>query len=85
MHGPFTFSVVQQHVARVVSVSDAALRHGMRTLFNDMKLATEPACATALAALQGPLAEELAGKRVALIACGSNIDFETYCTYMRAS
>ncbi len=84
MHGPFTFSMVQQHVARVVSVSDAALRHGMRTLFNDMKLVAEPACAAALAALQGPLAEELAGKRVALIACGSNIDFETYCTYMRA-
>ena len=84
MHGPFTFSLIQQHVERVVSVSDAALRHGMRTLFNDMKLAAEPACAAALAALQGPLKKELAGKRVALIACGSNIDFETYSAHFRA-
>ncbi|ASJ76394.1 threonine ammonia-lyase [Granulosicoccus antarcticus] len=83
MHGPFTFSLVQQYVNAVVSVSDSALRHGMRTLFNDMKLAAEPACAAALAALQGPLAEELAGKRVAIIACGSNIDLETYLAHMQ--
>lgn len=83
MHAPFTFSLVQQYVTRLVSVSDDQLRSGMRTLFDDMKLAAEPACAAALAALRGPLAEELAGKRVALIACGSNIDFETYRRHMQ--
>ncbi|MGQ7845424.1 threonine ammonia-lyase [Granulosicoccus sp. 3-233] len=82
MHAPFTFSVIQQYVHRVVSVSDDELRQGMRILFNDMKLAAEPACAAALAALRGPLAEELSGRRVALIACGSNIDFETYQRHM---
>ena len=82
MHAPFTFSLIQQYVDKVVSVSDDELRRGMRTLFNDMKLAAEPACAAALAALRGPLAEELSGKRVALIACGSNIDFDTYRRHM---
>lgn len=85
MHGPFTFSLVQQYVTSVVSVSDTDLRQAMRSLFNDMKLAAEPACAAALAALQGPLAEELAGKRVAIIACGSNIDLESYIAHMRSN
>lgn len=83
MHAPFTFSLIREHVTRVVSVSDDEMRQGMRTLFDDMKLAAEPACAAALAALRGPLASELAGQRVALIACGSNIDFDTYRRYMQ--
>lgn len=82
MHLPFTYSLIERHVARVVSVSDQQLKQGMRQLFHDMKLAAEPACAAALAALQGPLAQELAGKRVALIACGSNIDPKTYTRYL---
>jgi threonine dehydratase len=38
----------------------------------------EPACASSLAAFNGPLAEGVKNKRVALIACGSNISFEKY-------
>jgi threonine dehydratase len=43
-----------------------------------MKLAVEPACAASTAALLGPLREELRGKRVVLVMCGSNIDWETF-------
>jgi threonine dehydratase len=38
----------------------------------------EPAGAATTAALVGPLREELAGKRVGLIVCGTNIDTETF-------
>ena len=74
LHLPLTYTLVERHVAKVVTVDDAALRAGMRRMADEMKLMVEPACAAALAALSGPLAEELAGCRVALLACGSNID-----------
>ena len=85
MHLPRTYELVQQHVDQMVTVSDDALRDGMRQLFADLKLAVEPACAAALAALKGPLAGQLSGQRVALIACGSNIDLQTWSEHVAAS
>ena len=78
MHAPLTFANVRDHVDELVQVSDDELRAAMRQMFDDMKLAVEPACAAALAALNRPLAARLVGKRVALIACGSNIDMASY-------
>ena len=85
MHLPRTYELVQRHVDQMVTVSDDALRDGMRQLFADLKLAVEPACAAALAALKGPLAGQLSGQRVALIACGSNIDLQTWSEHVAAS
>lgn len=78
IHLPMTYSVVQQHVDEFVQVSDDQMRNAMRFMFTELKLAVEPACAAALAALQGPLGQKLAGKRIGLLACGSNIDLRTY-------
>ena len=78
MHAPRSFSLVRQFVDQIVTVSDDQLRDGMRRMFTDMQLAVEPACAASIAALQGPLAQTMRGKRVALIACGTNIDLATY-------
>lgn len=78
MHLPYSFSLVQQYVDQMVQVTDDQLRAAMRFMFDEMKLAVEPACSAAMAALHGPLREQMAGKRVALIACGSNIDMATY-------
>jgi len=47
-------------------------------LQSEARLAVEPAPAAAIAAAMGPLRERLAGKRVALVICGANIDAETY-------
>jgi threonine dehydratase len=46
----------------------------MRVTLGEFKLAVEPAGASALAALLGPLRQTLAGARIGLIVCGSNID-----------
>lgn len=78
MHLPITFSLAQQHVDEFVQVSDDQLRAAMKLMFTELKLAVEPACAAAMAALCGPLLNSVAGKRVGLIACGSNIDMPTY-------
>lgn len=74
MHLPYSFSVVQQTVEQVVTVSDEELAEVMKLLFTDMKLAVEPAAAAGFAALRGPLKDLLAGQHVGIIACGANID-----------
>lgn len=78
MHLPLSFSLVKEHVDEIVQVSDDELRDSMRFMFHELKLAVEPACAAAMAALRGPALSSLSGKRVALIACGSNIDMQTF-------
>ncbi|MGH8279136.1 MAG: threonine ammonia-lyase [Gammaproteobacteria bacterium] len=75
---PYTFGIARHFVDTIVRIPDDAMRHAMGLLFSDMKLAVEPAAAAATAALCGPLRERLAGKRVGVIVCGSNIDLATF-------
>jgi len=75
---PFSFGLCQQHVDRLTLVDDDQLRRAMGFLFRAMKIAVEPACAASTAALLAPLRQDLKGKRVVLVFCGSNIDWETF-------
>ena len=75
---PITFELCRRNVDELVRVSDDELRQAMRLMQRECKLAVEPAGAAAMAALLGPLRGKLAGRRVALIVCGSNIDTATY-------
>lgn len=70
----YSFNVCRRFVNEVVRVDDEQICEAMLYLFRDAKLVAEPAAAVATAALFGPLRERLAGKRVALLVCGSNID-----------
>ncbi|OEZ63376.1 threonine/serine dehydratase [Duganella sp. HH105] len=70
----YSFGVCRRFVDEVVRVSDDEICLAMLHLFRDAKLVAEPAAAVATAALFGPLRGRLAGKRVALLVCGSNID-----------
>lgn len=78
LHLPLSFSIIQQCVDKVVTIEDDAMIAAMKLMFSDLKLAVEPAGASAVAALLGPLKDELAGKRVALVLCGTNIDIATH-------
>jgi threonine dehydratase len=51
-------------------------------LFREMKLAVEPAGAAALAALMFPLRQDLRGKRVGVVVCGSNIDPASFAAHL---
>ena len=73
-----SFALTRDNVDQLVLVNDDQLRKTMGFLFQQMKIAVEPACAAATAALLGPLKETLAGKRVVVIMCGSNIDWATF-------
>ena len=75
---PYSFGLCQMHVDRMSMVDDLQLRNAMGFLFRAMKIAVEPACAASTAALLGPLREDLAGKRIVLVMCGSNIDWATF-------
>jgi len=75
---PYTLGIARRFVEELVLVSDEQMQRAMGLLFADMKLAVEPAGAAATAALCGPLRERLAGQRVGVIVCGSNIDTATF-------
>ena len=75
---PISFALCQASLEEVVRIQDAEMLAAMRFLFQHARLAVEPAGAAATAALLGPLRERLAGLRVGLIVCGSNIAAEAY-------
>ena len=76
------FQLCRQFVDQMVTVSDAALVEAMRFLFNEMKLAVEPAAAAGVAGLFGPLRDQLFNKRVGIIISGTNIDERQYCSLL---
>jgi threonine dehydratase len=75
---PYSYQLCRDNIDKLVLVDDDQLMEAMSVLFREMKLAVEPAGASATAALFGPLRDELAGKRVGLIVCGANIDIESF-------
>jgi threonine dehydratase len=83
--GPLTFALCRRNVDRLVTVSDQEIREAMALLFFDANLAVEPAGAAATAALVGPLREELRGRRVGVLVCGSVIDSATFHQHIQAS
>ncbi len=82
---PYSFAACRRYVDEIVTVSDAEIRGGMRALFEDLKLALEPAGAAATAALLGPLRQRLAGQKVGVVLCGSIIDIDTFAGHIRAA
>jgi threonine dehydratase len=77
---PYSFELCRQYVDELVLISDHEIRAAMGMLFRDQKIAVEPACAASTAALFGPLRGRFEGKKVVLVLCGSNIDWDTYAS-----
>jgi threonine dehydratase len=79
---PYSLGLIQRFVDDIVLVSDDDLTASLYLLFSRMKLAVEPAGAATTAALLGPLARALAGKKVGLIICGANIAADRFAQYL---
>lgn len=75
---PYSFDVVKTYVDYIVHIEEDALRSAMSIYHDVLGLTVEPACASGLAGLLGPLRNVTAGKNVGLIACGSNIGLTRY-------
>jgi len=80
---PEALDIITRGAARVVSVSETAIRQAMRHYYTDTHNVIEGAGATPLAAL---LAERamMAGKRVGVVASGGNVDREVFLDVLRA-
>ena len=73
--GDLTFPIIQRLVKDIVTVSESGIVHGMRTLWERMKLVVEPSAAVPLGALlSGRI--KLGGKRVGILLSGGNVDLE---------
>ncbi|MCC6007878.1 MAG: threonine dehydratase [Rhodobacteraceae bacterium] len=70
---PEAFAIYARGLARVVQVSDDQVAEAVRAYFTDTHNLAEGAGAAPLAALMSERAA-MAGRRVALILCGANID-----------
>lgn len=82
---PYSFEICRDNIDALTTVSEDQIRAAMQVLFSELKLAVEPACAVASAALLNPLREELKGKRVGLLLCGTNTDPATYIKHLNAA
>ncbi|MEP3629464.1 MAG: threonine/serine dehydratase [Hyphomicrobiales bacterium] len=78
MTAPYSLALARAHVDEIVRVTDDELRIAMGHMMDGLKILAEPACASSLAALIGPLHKTLEGKKVGIIACGSNISIERF-------
>jgi threonine dehydratase len=81
---PLTFGLTRDYVEAVVRVTDAELLGAMQIYQDVLRITAEPACAASLAAVLGPLRDDLSSQRVGIIACGSNISLGRYGSLMAA-
>lgn len=79
---PYSYSLCRQRVDQIVLISDDQMKQAMHFLFNELKLAVEPAAAISIAAIMGPLRKELSGKKVGVVISGTNIDDRRYCNLL---
>ncbi|MCG3266461.1 threonine/serine dehydratase [Yoonia sp. I 8.24] len=79
---PYSYGVAAAHVDRIVRVADTEMLRAMDHYQRNLRITAEPACAASLAAILGPLRDELKGRHVGIIACGSNISLTRYAELM---
>ena len=72
--GAIGWEVSQRHVHDALLLSDDAIRAAQLWLWQELKLAVEPAAALGLAALQTGAYKPQPQETVALILCGANFD-----------
>ena len=72
------FPIAQAHVARVLLVSDAAIRTAQEALWQSLRIVAEPGGAAALSALLSGAYAPGPGERVGVVVSGGNttaVDF----------
>ena len=76
--GELNFQILRNGLSGIVEVDEATIARAVRMLFQLVNLKAEPTGALSFAAvLQSP--EKFAGKRVACIVSGGNVDAGLYC------
>ena len=81
---PAAFELVRREIERMVEVTDSAVEAAMRVYFQATHNVAEGAGAAALAAVLQER-KAVAGKRVAAILTGGNVDSDIYCRVLASS
>ncbi|HAP63519.1 MAG TPA: serine dehydratase [Cytophagales bacterium] len=71
--GQKPFSIIQEHLTDIVTVTDKEVVHAMRLIWERMKIVIEPSCAVPFAVVLKNT-ERFAGKRLGIILTGGNVD-----------
>ncbi|MDQ6639218.1 MAG: serine/threonine dehydratase, partial [Pseudomonadota bacterium] len=72
--GAIAWALTERHVDAAHLLADAAIRAAQETLWNELRLAVEPAAALPLAALTTGAVKPQRGEKVLLVVCGANLD-----------
>ena len=70
--GELMFPIAQAHIARVVLVTDDAIRAAQRALWNVLRIVVEPGGCTAFSALLSGAYQPADGERVGVVISGAN-------------
>ncbi len=75
--GNIAWDITQKHVKHAHLLTDEAIARAQQTLWQDCRLAVEPAAALPLAALQSGAVQLGPDETVCLVICGGNVDLRT--------
>ena len=78
---PESLALARENVDELITIPDSLMADTMLLMRHTLNLIAEPACTASLAAALGPLRDRVAGQRVGVLACGSNISMERYAAY----
>ena len=74
--GALVYGICRDHVDHVALVTDDSIRAAQRVLWRDLRIASEPGGAAALAALLSGAYAPRPGERVGVLLCGGNVELE---------
>ena len=82
---PESLALARRTVDELITIPDSLMADTMLLMRHTLNLIAEPACTASLAATLGPLRDRMAGQRVGVLACGSNISMQRYATYTESA
>ena len=77
-----SMALARAHVDEMITIPDSLMAETMLLMRGTLNLMAEPACTASLGATLGPLRARCEGKRVGVLACGSNIGQERFESYI---
>lgn len=75
--GDLAFDILSFANVESCLVSEIDIRRAQKDLWNELRLAVEPAAALPIACLRAMPPDQISGKRIAVLICGANIDPST--------
>ena len=76
-----SMALARAHVDEMITIPDSLMAQTMLLMRDALNLVAEPACTASLGTVLGPLRDRAAGRRVGVLACGSNIGDARFDAY----